>query len=161
MIFSIYTDGSCRNNGAMDAVGAWGYVVLDSKCRHIWHEHYEVVHGTTNQRMELEAVANACEYISTQFSGGDNHTVLIYTDSAYLHNCYKQKWYQNWLNNNWLNSKKQPVANQDLWKRLIPFFKATDFSFIKVDGHNGVTWNEYIDEKVQTASQGAVNGSSN
>ena len=31
--------------------------------------------------------------------------------------------------------KKQPVANQDLWERLIPFFEDTRFTFEKVKGH--------------------------
>ena len=29
MIFEVYSDGSTRNNGRADAIGAWAYVILN------------------------------------------------------------------------------------------------------------------------------------
>ena len=74
-------------------------------------------------------------------------TVKLYSDSAYLINCYKPNWWKNWRANGWKNSKKEPVANQDLWEKLIYFFmKAPGYDFIKVKGHAGNTYNEMVDD---------------
>ena len=73
--------------------------------------------------------------------------ITVYTDSAYLANCVKQKWYNKWLVNGWINSKKEPVANKNLWKSLIPFFEAENIEFVKVKGHAGNKYNEIVSAK--------------
>jgi len=153
MLINIYTDGSCRKNGQKDAIGAWGFVALthDQKC--IMHEDCARCMGTTNQRMELEAVIQACNWAKPSALGPFDE-VHIYTDSAYLHNCYHQKWYESWRANGWKNSKKQPVANQDLWEQLIPIFEDSRYYFYKTAGHAGIYWNEYVDTMVQSKSLG-------
>ena len=78
--------------------------------------------------------------------------VEVCTDSAYLHNCVKQKWYVNWQNNGWKNAKKQPVANRELWERLIKWFDSPEVDFIKVKGHADNYWNNIVDDLAQTAS---------
>lgn len=161
MVLNIYTDGSCRRNGTQDAPGAWGYVVLDVEEKDIICEDYQAVKGTTNQRMELEAVIQACEKVSDAVKYPFDEA-YIHTDSAYIHNCLTQKWYVKWLENGWITSSKKPVSNQDLWKRLIPFFEDSHYSFFKVGGHRGIKWNEYVDKKVQMLSgEMLINGSNN
>lgn len=159
MKFDIYCDGSCRNNGAKNAIGAWGYVILDSDYN-ILHQDCGVKQGTTNQQMELTAAIEGCEYIKKHLLSPFD-CVMIHTDSAYLHNCKNAKWYESWQNNGWLNSKKQPVANKELWERLIPYFNCIEFSFYKVKGHSSdlsvnTKWNNYIDNIVQQASAEAL-----
>lgn len=158
--YCVYTDGSCRNNGSSDAVGAWGYVIYlnDQK---VWEEINTLQTNATNQRAELYGVINACQYMADMIRGYSFDEVHIYTDSAYIHNCLTQKWYDSWQRNNWLNSKKQPVANQDLWKELIPFFENPQFYFYKVAGHANDEKNNYIDALVQAASLRCKNGSNN
>jgi ribonuclease HI len=78
--------------------------------------------------------------------------INVYTDSAYLHNCYTQGWYKNWQKNGWRNSKKESVANQDLWEMLIPYFEMFEVNFHKVKGHADNMWNNYVDELAQNAS---------
>ena len=73
--------------------------------------------------MELTAAAEALEYLFYNEICVPFDSIKIYTDSAYLHNCVKQKWYVNWQNNGWKNSKKEPIANRDLWERLINYFE--------------------------------------
>ena len=150
MIFEIYSDGSTRNNGRADAVGAWAYVVLNNGEK--IHEDCRAEIGTTNQRMELIAAAEALDYLFYNEICVPFDTVKIYTDSAYLHNCYTQKWYENWQMNGWRNSKKEPVANQDLWERLVKYFEAPEVQFIKVKGHANNEWNNYVDGLAQGAS---------
>ena len=150
MKFEIYSDGSTRNNGRADAVGAWAYVILNEGKK--IYEDCRVEVGTTNQRMELIAAAEALEYLFYNHLAVPFDQVVVYTDSAYLHNCYTQKWYRNWQMNGWCNAKKQPVANQDLWERLVRFFEAPEVEFVKVKGHADNQWNNYVDKLAQGAS---------
>lgn len=144
MLLEIYTDGSTRKNGFKNNIGGWAFVI--QKLNGELECYNGVESNTTNQRCELIAAIMACEK-ATQFldnlDGFDK--IIIHSDSAYLINCYKQKWYANWERNGWVNAKKQPVANIDLWKRLIPFFNDVRFSFLKVKGHSGDRLNELTD----------------
>lgn len=97
--------------------------------------------------MELEAIRAALEYASS--IRRPNEKVVIYSDSAYAINCYLQEWYINWQNNGWINANKQPVANQDLWYKIVPYFDNFWYDFKKVEGHSGNFWNEKCDELAQ------------
>jgi ribonuclease HI len=151
MQFTIYCDGSARNNGKANAVGSWAYVILNDK-EEILTQGCEVVKGATNQQMELMAAAEALEYLFYNEICVPFDSIKICTDSAYLHNCVKQKWYVNWQNNGWKNTKKEPVANRDLWERLVQYFEMPEVEFVKVKGHATNKWNNYVDELAQTAS---------
>ena len=151
MVFEIYCDGSTRGNGQENSVGAWAYVVLRAGAK-IW-QNCQAEPNTTNQRMELTAAAEALEYLFYNEICVPFDSVKVYTDSAYLHNCYKQKWYNNWLSNGWRTSKREPVANRDLWERLIKFFEMPEVEFIKVKGHANNELNNYVDGLAQSASQ--------
>ena len=150
MVFEIYSDGSTRNNGRADAVGAWAYIVLNEGKKICEDCRVEV--GTTNQRMELIAAAEALEYLFHNHLAIPFDKVVVYTDSAYLHNCYTQKWQRNWQMNGWRNAKKEKVANQDLWERLVRFFETPEVEFVKVKGHANNEWNNYVDDLAQGAS---------
>lgn len=154
MKFIVYCDGSARSNGYANAVGAWAYVVLNDK-EEILVEKCTAVKGATNQQMELMAAAEALEYLIYNELIVPFDRVEVVTDSAYLHNCVKQKWYVNWEKNGWKNAKKQPVANRELWERLIKFFEMPEVEFVKTRGHAGVPWNEHVDAMAQKASLAA------
>lgn len=151
MRFNVYCDGSCRNNGSSNAIGAWGFVILDEEDNIISKECGEEYENVTNQRMEMKALLMAC-YIAETYINSAFDEIHIYVDSAYLHNCYNQKWYASWQNNGWKNSKKQPVANRDLWEKIIPYFEDIQFSLHKVPGHFNDKWNNYVDRIVQELS---------
>ena len=137
----IYCDGATSNNGMKDAVGGWGYVILNDNKEYLC-SNYGGEKDTTNQRMELTACLKALEIASLTPS----ESISIFTDSAYLCNCFNQKWYKNWMNNGWTNAKRQPVANRDLWEQLINYFNSIPFiTFNKVKGHSGDKWNEKAD----------------
>lgn len=154
MRYTIYCDGSARNNGGNNAVGAWAYVILNEDGGKI-REGVGTEVGATNQQMELRASIEALRAIDSMMTF-PHDSVIVYTDSAYLHNCYQQHWYVNWQQNDWRNSKKQPVANRRLWEWLIPYFERWEIDFAKVKGHAGrdyhEKWNEYVDLLAQTAS---------
>lgn len=144
----IYTDGSLKKIGDM-TFGAWGFIVVQDG-----QEIYEASgseYGTTNQRMELEAIIQALTYILT--IRRPNERTIIYSDSAYVINCYQQEWYIKWLENGWQNANKKNVANRDQWQKIIPYFDNFWYSFDKVSAHSGVFWNEKCDTMVQAEAQ--------
>lgn len=143
MKYRIYCDGAASNNGYENAIGGWAYVVLDEK-ENIVFENAEIEPGATNNRMELYAAYMGIYTLLEEKQ--DVEHIEVYTDSAYLHNCITQKWYENWMKNGWINAKKQPVANKQLWEHLIPYFVSPQIEFLKVKGHDGNKWNEYVDK---------------
>lgn len=142
MIYNLYTDGATSNNGYDGAYGgyAWALITNDKLVR----QGSGSESPTTNNICELMAIINGCEEALNWLEPSD--VVLVYSDSAYVINCYKQKWYKNWQINGWVNSKKQPVANKELWEELIPFFENPNFKFEKVKGHSDNKWNNYVDK---------------
>ena len=144
MIYKIYCDGAVSNNGYENAVGGWAYVILDDKDTVLFEENNFEKYATNN-RMELYSCYKGLDKLLTEITLKEEDKIEVYTDSAYLHNCYSQKWYLSWMKNNWLNSKKQPVANKSLWQLIIPFFENEKVDFFKVKGHNNNYLNEYVD----------------
>lgn len=150
-MLKIYTDGSCRDNGKKDAVGGWAFVILNNENKVGEASDYEI--NTTNNRMEMLAIIKAIQTVEIL----PFDKCKIYTDSAYVHNCIKQKWYKNWITNGWVNSSKEPVKNKDLWEQLIPYFENERFEFNKVKGHANSDnihhyWNNYVDKLARTIS---------
>lgn len=126
-LVNIYTDGACSGNQNEENIGGWGAVLE-------FGGHEKELHGgeinTTNNRMELTALANALEALRE-----DGLKLRIFSDSSYLINCFKNKWYENWQQNGWKNSKKEPVENRDLWERLLARTSVNSCVFYLVKGH--------------------------
>ena len=130
----MWIDGSTRNNGYQENYGGWGvYCTIDKEYAASWNGG---VCNTTNQRMELTAAIQAIDKYETIKQDYQINKLIIYTDSAYLYNCWKEKWYKKWIEKDWTNSKQMPVANKDLWEKLIPYFKDKTIKFVKVKGHS-------------------------
>jgi ribonuclease HI len=95
-----------------NAGGPGGYGAVVS-----WRGKTEEISGgeedTTNLRMELTAACLALETI------GEGHVVTVYSDASYLVNCMRRGWHERWRGNGWINHRKRPVANKDLWERLL------------------------------------------
>ncbi|WP_054694161.1 ribonuclease HI [Syntrophomonas palmitatica] len=136
----IYTDGACSGN---PGPGGWGAVLF-------YGEHIKEISGgeeaTTNQRMELTAVIEALKALKV--SGWE---VTVYSDSAYIVNAFKQGWIENWQKNGWKNSKKEAVANQDLWLNLLALLQKNRVKIEKVKGHAGDEFNERCDQLARAA----------
>lgn len=144
----IYTDGSLKHLGKL-TFGGWSFVALRDIAEP--YKAFGSEYGTTNQRMELTAICNALAF--AQHQKKPNEGVIIYSDSAYAINCYLQDWYRTWQSNGWFNSSGKPVANQDLWDKIIPFFDNYWYHFSKVKGHGNNHWNNMCDALAQKAAQ--------
>ncbi len=145
-----YTDGACGNNG--DWVGGYGYVfyLKDEMCKYKWlYLNGGGEENTTNNGMEMKAFLGALEYFGQLCKTNPNkeHTLTIYTDSAYIYNCLTQKWYLKWINNGWFNSKGEPVKNKELWERILSFIIKNDNIYVeKVKGHSDDEFNDFVDK---------------
>ena len=130
----IYTDGACSGN---PGPGGWGALVIlnDSKIELSGGEK-----NTTNQRMEMQAAIEALKSVA------EPSYVELYSDSAYLINCFKQNWMGRWQQNNWRNAKKEPVKNRELWEKLLELSKFHRIQWLKVKGHSNNLYNDRCDE---------------
>ena len=166
MIFDIYTDGSCSGN---PGPAGWGYLVICEgkivyeKFGATTNEHEDVVY-CTNQQSEMMALEKALRLMVQRFNSGkpNPEEIKIYSDSAYLLNCFIKKWYVNWKkyanNGIWLTSQKSPVCNQWLWNKMINqtiFLEqlGVKFTYIKVKGHSGNPHNERADQLANLGTQ--------
>lgn len=128
MIINIYTDGACSGNQNENNVGGWGTILEAGENK---KELYGGSSNTTNNIMELTAVLEGLKALKS-FS----HQVNIYSDSAYIVNCFNQKWYVKWQTNGWKTSQKKPVENKELWEQIIHYVhKIKTVNFYKVKGH--------------------------
>ena len=78
--------------------------------------------------------------------------VELTSDSKYLVDAFNQKWIDGWIKKGWVGANKQPVKNQDLWKRLLEAKKEHNVKFIWIKGHNGHEYNELCDKMAVQSS---------
>ena len=137
-----YTDGAFSSKTEM---GGWAAVCVEDSNVIDTQSGYEPY--STNNRMELTAFLSALENADTIETG--NTKVTIYTDSAYIANCFNQNWYVKWMSNGWRTSDKQDVKNQDLWRRIVALYiklkGRLDLSIVKIKSHSDNPWNNYAD----------------
>ena len=135
----IYTDGACSGN---PGPGGWGAILM-------YKDNKKEISGgkksTTNNEMELTAVIEGLKLLKYPCE------VEVYSDSAYVVNAFLQKWIDNWIKNNWKTSNKEPVKNQELWKKLYELTKTHKVKFIKVKGHSDNEFNNRCDELARNA----------
>jgi ribonuclease HI len=129
----VYTDGACSGN---PGPGGWAWAMAPRG----EPQGSGGAVNTTNQRMELQAVLEALQALNPQ-----EGPIEIVSDSTYVVNCFKDRWYVGWQRNGWRNSKRQPVANDDLWRPLIEIALAGEVSFRWVKGHSGDPMNDLVD----------------
>ncbi len=139
----IWTDGGCKPN---PGPGGWAAVL-----RFGTHEKELTGHdpATTNNRMELTAAAAALEALTKPCR------VVVHTDSEYVRNGIS-RWVHGWVRNNWRNAAKDPVANYELWQRLLAAAKPHEVDWRWVRGHSGDVMNERVDRLATAARVGAV-----
>lgn len=135
----LYTDGACSGN---PGPGGWGSVLIFNG---IEKELSGANPNTTNNVMEITAVIEGLKALKRPCN------VNIYSDSAYVVNCFEKDWINNWIKNNWVNSKKEPVKNKELWLELLDLTKIHKVTFNKVKGHSNVKYNNRCDELARNA----------
>ena len=121
-VVEIWTDGGCKPNPGR---GGWAAVLC---CRGVERELSGAEAVTTNNRMELTAAAAALESLKRPCR------VVLNTDSEYLRNGIT-RWHAGWVRRNWRNATGDPVANMDLWRRVLDAAKPHAIDWRWVRGH--------------------------
>jgi ribonuclease HI len=165
----VWTDGACSPN---PGPGGWGWVsneagermdapqVLDAADQPIARFRFGGEAVSTNQRMEIQAALEALTAI-------EQRPIVVVSDSSYVVTCFTKFWWKGWLRRGWTNAQGAPVANRDLWERLVPL--ATEIladgspavTFRWVKGHAGNALNEAADRlavagRIQSAAGGSL-----
>jgi ribonuclease HI len=143
MKIRIYTDGGCSGN---PGPGAWAYILLEPQGE---VRDARFVSDTTNNRMELQAVIEALLSVRKRADLASAQ-IELFTDSQYVKNGISD-WIYNWIKNGWKTRSKQPVKNQDLWKRLLALSSTMSVRWRWLQGHAGDRYNEACDRLVQEA----------
>jgi ribonuclease HI/uncharacterized phage-like protein YoqJ len=124
-----YTDGACSGN---PGPGGWAWAIPGGR----YASGAEA--ASTNQRMEIAAALEAVRAVEGRLE--------IVSDSTYVVHCFRDRWWEGWLKRGWKNSKKEPVANRDLWEPLIELVRdRRDVTFSWVKGHSGDPMNDLVD----------------
>ena len=116
--------------------GGWGAILM-------YGDYKKEISGynpeTTNNIMEITAVLEAIKLLKHPCE------LEIYSDSAYVVNCFNKEWIYNWQKNDWKTSDKKPVKNKELWEELFNLLEQHKYEFIKVKGHSDNEYNNRCD----------------
>lgn len=129
----LFTDGACSGNPGK---GGWAAIIKNEKETKIAGAYEK----TTNNRMELIALIKGLQNIN------NNSFVDFYSDSQYIINALTKNWIKSWQNNGWKTANKKPVANKDLWEKVIELSSRVTLNPIWVRGHDGHPENEICDK---------------
>ena len=131
-LVEIWTDGGCKPN---PGPGGWAAIL---RYKGSERELSGGENATTNNRMEMTAAASALESLKRPCR------VVVHTDSEYVKNGIT-RWHTGWVRRNWRNTAGDPVANMDLWRRLLAAAKPHEIDWRWVRGHSGDPMNERAD----------------
>ncbi len=133
---TVYTDGACSGN---PGPGGWAWAVPGGP----FASGAEA--RSTNQRMEITAAFEAAQALPGRLD--------VVSDSTYVVNCFRDGWHEGWVERGWTTSKKQPVANRDLWEPFVALvLERGDVTFRWVKGHGGDPMNDVVDRLAVEAS---------
>lgn len=140
----VFTDGSCST---ATKLGGWAAVIrqpegmttLDGQARE-----------TTSNRMELLAAIRALQ------SFAEPREIILYTDSKYVQRGITE-WLEGWKDRGWKTASGNPVANQDLWKKLDTLNQRLEVQWRWVKGHDGNVYNERADQLAHARMRGGGN----
>jgi ribonuclease HI len=146
----LWSDGSCCTK---TKVGSYAFVLVNNEDELVDEGAY-AEQNTTNNRMELTGVIEGLK----QLRLFPNLPIEVYSDSAYVVNCFLDKWYINWRRSNWISSSGKEVKNRDLWEELLSLVedRGAPVQWNHVKGHSGVHWNELCDALATQAREEAM-----
>lgn len=134
----VWTDGACSGN---PGPGGWGAILVHGESEK------ELAGGeaqTTNNRMELMAAIAALEALKRHCA------VTLHTDSRYVMDGIT-KWISSWKARGWKTAARDPVKNEDLWRRLDAARDRHEVTWRWVRGHDGDAMNERADALARAA----------
>jgi ribonuclease HI len=142
VLVEAWTDGGCKPN---PGPGGWAAILRYGTAE---KELSGADPATTNNRMELTAACAALEALTRPCK------VVVHTDSEYVRNGIT-RWHAGWVRRNWRNAAGDPVANMDLWQRLLAAAAPHAVEWRWVRGHAGDAMNERADVLATLARESA------
>lgn len=142
--YIIYTDGSVLWNP--DGPGGWAAHIENQETGEV-ERLSGSVESSTNQRMEMLAVIEGLSRVP------DGAQVRVRSDSSYVIRAFTENWWKRWEQNGWWTSDYKPVANKDMWERLIGHNKRISVTWEHIKGHNGNFYNEICDALASQAAE--------
>jgi len=128
-MIEIYTDGaysSSRNQGG------WAFVVVQDGIK--IHHSFFPEKDTTNNRMEMQAVIEACLWTKEK----QVSKITIFCDSMYVIGTMTKNWKRN--------------KNVDLWAKMDLAVTNLDITWTHIKGHSKNKYNDLCDILAVTAS---------
>jgi ribonuclease HI len=139
---TLITDGSCLGN---PGPGGWAAILRHgSSKRELSGSDPE----TTNNRMEMTAVLEGLSALQ------EPCRITIEIDSEYVKKGITE-WMAAWKRRGWKTAAKQPVKNQDLWRKLDEAVAAHNIEWRWVKGHADHADNNRCDELARDAAMRA------
>lgn len=136
---TLITDGSCLGN---PGPGGWAAILRHGeRKKEIWGSEPQ----TTNNRMEMMAVIEGLAAITEPCK------VRVEIDSEYVKKGITQ-WIHQWKRRGWKTASKQPVKNEDLWRKLDAALAGHELEWHWVKGHADHDDNNRCDELAREAA---------
>lgn len=136
---TLITDGSCLGN---PGPGGWAAILRHGeRKKEIWGSEPQ----TTNNRMEMMAVIEGLAAVTEPCK------VRVEIDSEYVKNGITQ-WIHQWKRRGWKTASKQPVKNEDLWRKLDTALAGHELEWHWVKGHADHDDNNRCDELAREAA---------
>jgi ribonuclease HI len=139
---TLITDGSCLGN---PGPGGWAAILRHGGTK---RELSGAQPETTNNRMEMTAVLEGLSALN------ERCRVTIEIDSEYVKKGITE-WIAGWKRRGWKTAAKQPVKNQDLWRKLDEAVARHDIEWRWVKGHSDHADNNRCDELAREAAMTA------
>jgi ribonuclease HI len=158
---NIYTDGSSFSHPRAGGIGIRLVLVNEEGFEEIEDISPPGFIGATNNKMEFYACIEGIKQAMHHPAFGSFWCIAIHTDSLYVLENYNRAIYE-WPRLKWCNYYGKPVANVDLWKKLIKMLKALDrnqkkFKFYWVEGHSKDKHNREADKLAKESAKRATN----
>ena len=144
----IYCDGACSPNPGW---GGWAALLISpshGKTRELTGGEPD----STNNRMELTGAIMALRALKKPC------TVVLHTDSTYVHNGFSKGWVKKWAANGWRTASKGHVQNVDLWKQLAEMVEYHDVEWVWVKGHSTNVEHNRVDALAVAAREALKRG---
>ncbi|HUG80537.1 MAG TPA: ribonuclease HI [Bryobacterales bacterium] len=136
---TLITDGSCLGN---PGPGGWAAILRHGQNK---RELSGSDPETTNNRMEMTAVLEGLSALQ------EPCRITIEIDSEYVKKGITE-WMAAWKRRGWKTAAKQPVKNQDLWRKLDEAVAGHNIEWRWVKGHADHADNNRCDELARDAA---------
>lgn len=155
---NIYTDGSSYSKPRRGGYGIRIIYVDDQGKEKIEDiPIFKSFAGATNNQMELLACVTAIEESKKSKYYSKVRKINIFTDSMYISQHYNTAIFR-WSVNKWMTKDNNPVANAEIWKKLVRVIKKSnkriDIKWVK--GHSKDEHNRRVDQLAKQSAKSSL-----